>query len=210
MVMAFTFLGPQRYFEVGSFANSTLSPLVMWMASLAGNSISAGEIVSATWCTNVTTASLVLSMTLNALVTSLIVYKIFVVFREFKVDTSSDKISLGVTRGGKHRYVMFVIIESGMILFLVQFARVVSTALKTNGPASHLNAFNFIVSFHVMLNVTKTTSSSLLTLLLIAWIWLGHNTYHHSDAGIDGIIFPRRDIFDRNFAIYGSNWGNGK
>ena len=207
MIMAFTFLGPQLYFEVGSFADSTLSPLVMWMLSLGGNFISGSNVDSTTWCTNVTTASLVLSMALNALVTSLIVYKIFVVFREVKAVTTSDEKSLGVTRGGKLRYVMFVIIESGMILFSVQFARVVSTALRTNGSTSDLNAFNFIVSFHEMLNVTTTIFSSFLTSLLITW--LGYSTYHHPGAGIDGIIFPRRDIFDRNFAICGSNWGNG-
>ena len=57
---------------------------------------------------------------------------------------------------------MFVVIESGMALFSIQLARVVSTALSTGQTESDEDAFNLIVGIHEMLNVTKT-SYSLLT-----------------------------------------------
>ena len=97
-------------------------------------------------------------MTLNALVTGLIMFKIFKVFQVSS--TTLDETSLGVSGGSTLRYVMFVIIESGMVLFSIQLARVVSTALKARGSNSDLEAYNLIVSSHEMLNVIKTTSSS--------------------------------------------------
>jgi hypothetical protein len=139
----------------------------MWMASIAGNfilSADSNDIVSTTWSTNVDTASLVMSMTSNALVTGLIVFRIFEVFREVKGTITSalyeKSSSLGAADGGKLRYIMFVIIESGMALFSIQLARVVCTALRlsTAGNGSDLDAFNIIVVTHEMLNVTKTTS----------------------------------------------------
>ena len=104
------------------------------------------------------TTSLVMSMTLNALVTSLIAFRIF---KAVKGNTTfyENLKSLGVA-GGRHlefRYIMFVIIESGMALFSIQLARVVSTALRAGGSSSDsdLDAFNLITACHEMLNVTK-------------------------------------------------------
>ena len=101
-----------------------------------------------------TTTSLIMSMTLNALVTSLIAFRIF---KAVNTTFYENLKSLGVA-GGRHlefRYIMFVIIESGMALFSIQLARVVSTALRAGGSSSDLDAFNLIISCHEMLNVTK-------------------------------------------------------
>ena len=171
------------------------------MACVAGNPMIAGQIVSTAWDTNVTITSLIMSMTVNALVTGLIVFRIFKVFRKVKGTITFDgKSSCSGGAGGRNiRYVMFVLIESGIALFSIQLARVVPTAFSTDGTSSEQDLFNFMVSCHEMLNVTKTTSGSLLApFLLITWAWLGYSTYHHPGADIDGIIFPRRDIFDRS------------
>jgi hypothetical protein len=99
-----------------------------------------------------TIASLVLSMTVNALVMSLIVYRIFKVFREVKGITTSDEKTLGVAGGRKLWYIMFIIIESGMALFSIQLARIiVSPSLQTLTADFH--AFDLIVGIHEMLNV---------------------------------------------------------
>ena len=199
IIMAFAFLGLSRhYLQVGSLIDYNLSPLAMWVvAGIAGNFIAPdGMIDSAAWGTHVTTTCIVVSMTLNALVTGLIVFKIFKVFQVSS--TILDETSLGVPGGSTLRYVMFVIIESGMILFSIQLARVVTTALKAGGSKSDLEAFNLFVSSHEMLNVIKTASSSIVNFFLLINFWLGYNTYHHPSAGIDGIIFPRRDIFNRS------------
>jgi hypothetical protein len=135
----------------------------MWMGSIAGNYIASDGVDLTDWGFDVITTSLTMSMTLNALVTSLIAFKIF---KTVKGNTSfyENLRSLGVAGGRQRefRYIMFVIIESGMILFSIQFARVVCTALMTGGSISDQDAYNFTLNFHEMLNVTKTISSSLL------------------------------------------------
>ena len=77
------------------------------------------------WGNALTLASLIASMTVNALATGLIVFRILKVFREIKDITISDEKSLGITRGSKLRSIIFVIIESGMALLVIQVAQVV-------------------------------------------------------------------------------------
>ena len=102
-------------------------------------------------------------MSVNALVTGLIVFRISKVFREVKSVTTPDEKSLGVTGGGKLRSVIFVIIESGMTLFAIQLARLVFSILGVQtGAESNLNALVLITSIHGMLNVI--TSSVIVTL----------------------------------------------
>ena len=129
------------------------------MAGIGGNSIGPGGFESTAWSTNLTITSLVMSTTLNALVTGLIVFRIFEVFRDVKASTTLDEKNLGVAGGKTTSYVMFVIIESGMALFSTQLARVVITALSTSHTDSVQDAFNIFVAIHEMLNVTKTSSS---------------------------------------------------
>ena len=101
-----------------------------------------------------TITSLAMSMTINALVMCLIVFRIFKVFREVKFTTTMDEKSLGIAGGTKLWSIMFIIIESGMALFSIQFTRVViSNSLKTD-----FDAFVLIVGIHEMLNVIITFS----------------------------------------------------
>ena len=71
--------------------------------------------------------SFALSMAVNALVTTLIVFKILKVFLEVKPALGSV-----ATEGTKLRSVIFIIIESGMALFAIQLVRVVISCLELN------------------------------------------------------------------------------
>ena len=122
------------------------------------------------WGGRLALTSLITSMTVNVLVTGLIVFKIVQVFQKFKsVATSEDK-SWGIsTSGGNNlRSVTFIIIESGMALFAIQLARVVVSAIATVqnlGIGATYYAFQFIVSIHEMVNVI--ISSLIVTLCLL-------------------------------------------
>jgi hypothetical protein len=89
-------------------------------------------------------------MTVNALVTGLIVFRIFKVFRNSRGLTTSAEKSLGVTGGGKLRSIIFVIIESGMTLFTIQLARL---AISMRADDAAINALVLIANIHGMFNV---------------------------------------------------------
>jgi hypothetical protein len=123
-----------------------------WVAGIDAFSIRQGGISLNLWTGPVVLTSLAVSMTVNALVTGLIVFRIFKVFREVKGVTTSDEISLGVTAGSKIRSIMFIIIESGMALFVIQLVRL---AISTQLPFTHgvSDAYTLIVVLYQMLNV---------------------------------------------------------
>ena len=90
---------------------------------------------------------LALSLTVNAVVTGLIVFKIFKVFLEVKSATVID--------GKIFRSVIFVLIESGIALFSIQMARLVVTIIfewMGFGNGSY-KAMILIFAIHEMLNV---------------------------------------------------------
>ena len=134
-------------------------------------------------------------MTVNALATGLIVFRIFKVFYQVKDNTTSEEKSIGITGGTKLRSVIFVIIESGMALFAIQLVRLVLATIDTiysySTPWKSLESpYNLIISIHGMLNVI-ISSVILLYVLLITWTSLGYSTNHHPGAGVNRIIFPR-------------------
>jgi len=93
-------------------------------------------------------------------VTGLIVFRIFKVFRQVKsATTSDDEKYLGVTGGSKLRSIIFIIIESGMALFAIQFARLVLQVLISLelSTTAKFDSYQFIVNIHEMLNgITPT------------------------------------------------------
>ena len=96
-------------------------------------------------------------MTVNALVTGLIVFRIFKVFQESKTCTVEDQI-LGITRASTLQPVMFIVIESGMALFLIQLTRLVVSVVITADGDDHTGdagyaGYCLIVGVHEMLNV---------------------------------------------------------
>jgi hypothetical protein len=168
----------------------------MWIAAICPFFIAQGQTNTTTWSNVLSLASFTASMTVNALVTGLIVFRIFKVFRNSRGLTTSDEKSLGVTGGGKLRSIIFVIIESGMTLFAIQLLRLVigATGLVTNAEE---DIYDLILGIHEMLNVV--ISSVIVTFIFLLIMWrLGYNTYHHPGAGVNGTVFPRRAIFSRS------------
>ena len=87
-------------------------------------------------------AGLTLSMT------GLIVSRTFKVFREFKACTAEDQI-LGVTL----QRVIFILIESGMTLFLIQLSRLVATNMGPTGSDGAYAVHPLLTGIYEMLNV---------------------------------------------------------
>ena len=123
-------------------------------------------------------------MTVNALVTGLIVFRIFKVFQEVKTSAADDQI-LGVTGGSRLRRVIFIIIESGMALFSIQLTRLVALIVTTDAAN---DAYALISGIHEMLNVIMINHCYVI--LLITRACLGYYTYHHLGASVNGTVFP--------------------
>ena len=146
--LAFAFLGPLIYLH--SLPGFNLWFLAIWIVlGTAPLSIVQGQVFVPAWSNTLTLTGLTLSMTVNALVTGLIVLRIFKVFQEVKTGTLDDQ-TLGTTGGSTLKRVIFVLIESGMALFSIQFARLVVTILTTDTAFA---AYYIIVGIHEMLNV---------------------------------------------------------
>ena len=89
--------------------------------------------------------SIVMSFTVNALVTSLIVLKFSKVYSEVK------PLVYGQTYGGsKIGTIVFVLIESAMVSFLIQLARLVVSMVWTDAA---MEAAQCISVIHEMFNV---------------------------------------------------------
>ena len=81
-----------------------------------------GEVILVLWAERLLATSLAMSLTVNALVTGLIVFKIARLFQEVN--------SAGITQSRSTlQRVIGIIIESGMALFAFQLARLVATIL---------------------------------------------------------------------------------
>ena len=104
-----------------------------------------GEVLAPVWGTDLVVASLAITMTANALATGLIVFRIFtVVFRQSRV--TSDDQGFGATRETKFRSIIFVLIESGLLLFSIQLARLVVTIFLPMDGAQ--DTFYLVSSIH--------------------------------------------------------------
>ena len=104
-----------------------------------------------------------MSIAVNTLVTGLIVFKILRVFLEVKAATTSVERTLGKTwAGNKLRHVVFVIIESGMVLLVVQLARLMFYILEPGSAAT--KGFTVFIGINEMFNVISIRSVRLLIL----------------------------------------------
>jgi uncharacterized iron-regulated membrane protein len=123
----------------------------MWIAGAYSQFVSQGQVDATTGSNVLALTGLAASMTVNALVTGLIVFRIFKVFREVK----------DVTGGRKLRSIIFIIIESGMALFAIQLARLViaTTGQRTNAEE---DIYPLVGGIYEMLNVV--ISSVIVTL----------------------------------------------
>ena len=126
--------------------------LVIWIVGVTAPSvIIQGQVTILNWGRTLAATGLALSMTVNAVVTGLIVFKIFKVFQAVKTSVADGHIS-GVTAsdGSTFRHVIFILIESGMALFSIQLARLVVIMVGTNAA---MKAQMLIIPIHQMLNV---------------------------------------------------------
>ena len=92
--------------------------------------------------------ALATSMAVNAMVTGLIVFKILKVFLE--VNPILVELTLDSTGGSKLRHVIFVIIESGMMLFAIQLIRLVFFILPMEWTVV---ASDYAIAIQQMFNV---------------------------------------------------------
>jgi hypothetical protein len=193
-ILTFLFLGPLTYLH--SLSDFNLSPVVTWIVGFCLTvSLKHGMIKSVAGGNLVVEASVALSMAVNAMVTSLIVIRIFKVFRQVNLKDTTDERILGLTGGKKLRSIIFIIIESGMALFAIQLARLVVTVIPT---VAAFNSIAIIGCIHQMINVIIKLLCLLLFALLIMWAWLGYNTYNHPGASVNGIVFRRQEIYGRS------------
>ena len=128
----------------------SLLSLATWLASATAFAQSYPNI----WVVPVNLTGLAASMTVNALVTGLIVLRIFKVFQQVK--PTSNEQTLGATGGRKLYSIMSVIIESGMVLFCIQLFRLVTlkvTDASGNTSNASYYAFQFIIPVHEIINV---------------------------------------------------------
>jgi len=120
--------------------------IVIWITSISSQFYAQGEILFPAWARDLILAGLAITMTVNALATGLIVFRIFMVFRQSGV-TSDD-------HGTKLRSIIFVIIESGLLLFSIQLARLVVTILTVDAGYD-VDVYDLIVPIHQQLNVIR-------------------------------------------------------
>ena len=96
-----------------------------------------------TWIPLVTT-SYAATMAVNGLVTGMIVFRILTVFLEVKAATASVERTLDSTGGTKLRHIIFVIIESGITLLVIQL---VSMVLWAVGPGTFAGPVFFAIDY---------------------------------------------------------------
>ena len=164
--LAFAFLGP--LIHLSSLTDFNLWFLAFWIASGTAPPlyIVQDRFYVAHWSITLAVAGLALSMSVNALVTGLIVFRIFKVFREFKTAAADNQTS-GVPGGGiPLQRVIFILIESGVALFLIQLTRLVVAIVPTDEASN--DAFYFITGIHEMLNVIMMINYCYV-ILLITW-----------------------------------------
>jgi hypothetical protein len=106
-------------------------------------------LIDDSWEAPTVIAGFILSIAVNALVTGLIVFRILKVFLEVKAATTSVERTLGTTWAGTKllRHVVFMIIESGMALLVVQVARVTffTLQLELQGDAANSATYGYVI-----------------------------------------------------------------
>ena len=153
-ILALTYLGLSIYLDL--LPDLNLLPLGIWLAAIGGIFIVDDNTLQTLWGDIAIITSVAFSMAVNALVTGLIVYKIFKVFQTVQQNSTSAEKSLGVVGGRKYRSVIFVIIESGIALFAIQLLRVILSIPAFFNSIPIGVALEYIIVIHEMLNVIIT------------------------------------------------------
>ena len=147
------------------------------------------------WGNTVTLTSLVLSIFVNALVSGLIVFRILKVFLEVsrtQVDRTSVERTLASTGDTALRHVLFVIIESGVALLVVQLVRtIIGNVYVQPGTTEYSNitaAFYMVSGINEMFNVIIRSVRFYLFFLLITFVSLGYHTNNNFGAGFNAVV----------------------
>ena len=131
-----------------------LSLLATWLASATSNNTDNNNGPSY-WVNSLFITGLAISMTVNTLVTGMIVFGILKV--TVGVEPTSVERSLGSSGGSntKFRHIIFIIIESGMALFAIQLVRVVLAFAPVPVGKEDLfqAAADIVIAINQMLNV---------------------------------------------------------
>ena len=101
------------------------------------------------------------SMAVNSLMTGMIVFRIFKVTRAMPSTTFEQ--TLSSNGGNKFRHIMFIIIESGMALLVIQVVRFVLAFMPET--AAWFGAYDFVLAINQVLNVIIKRSVFFLFLL---------------------------------------------
>ena len=115
----------------------------------------AGPIDVGNWGEILTMTSLAISLTVNAVVTGLIVLRIVKVYLEV-LCTSEDRDLGAGGDNGKLRSIIFIMIESGMAMFTIQLIRLVSNILNLDAQfyIMGINQMLFVIIQSVILFFT--------------------------------------------------------
>ena len=135
--------------------------------------------------------SLAATMAVNGLVTGLIVFRILTVFLEVKAATTSVERTWNSTRGTKLRHIMFVIIESGMTLLVIQIVRMVLWIMdpNTNTNARPVAfALDYFDAINEMFNVNIRPVHFYFFCFAENFTWLGNHTNNNFGAGDNEIV----------------------
>ena len=135
---------------------------------------------------------------MNTLVTGLIAFRILKVFLQVKATVTSVERNLGSTVGTKLRHVLFIVIESGVVLFALQLVCLVLFILIYQGvlPYNSQGSFQIysLTGTHEMFNVIIVTTTSFVLLITFTWL-LGYDNNNNFGAGDNEIVLQRQRIF---------------
>ena len=115
-------------------------------------------------------------------------------FSEVKAATISVDRSLGSSGGTKLRHIIFVIIESGMILLVFQLVTMVLWDLQplSLGPVN--DALNYVADIDEMLNVIIRSVHFYFFCFTEIFTLLGNHTNNSFGASVIEIVLRRRRI----------------
>ena len=145
---------------------------------------------SVTWAPALGTTALTATMAVNGLVTGLIVFRILKVFLEVKATSTSVERTLGLTGGTQLRHIIFVIIESGMTLLVIQLVRLVLWVVLSSQfapPQPLYVAYEYIIIIGEIFNVI-IRSVHISFVLLKKITWLGHHINNNFGAGLIKLV----------------------
>ena len=129
----------------------------MWIISTAVPLHTKPHLSYEIWGSFLTQAAIATSMTVNALMIGLIVFRIFKVFREVRAASR-----MSATSESTLRRIMFILIESGAALFFIQLVRLIigSLVIWKNGSMDIRGPYDLIIGINQMLNVSIDKSDT--------------------------------------------------